>query len=498
MHCGKRSKIFLLCLIATNPMFYSPLLVRVHLSQGNPDFTYYGVVPSRIYSYNLTDTSDRNSVWRLDTGSVGNSSLLVIVAAEDSTHVKVNDLTLDKIADEFSIDSMEKHYVLFANGTMFKVVSDKQVSVLLLNYHSIPATTARECTLPFGFYTSTDGLFVGKEFVIMGSGQGINDADYMILALEKASVTVTRDDNTKYSYSLDANSYKNIILSPFRVYKIESTGNIMIQSGYVQGKGGDYVPCFSVPAAQGGFVGTYFLTMSLKSQEWGWDPLRDYGFRITASEDTQVKVYDLETKLEIDKLTISGGSGGRIQTEAVAIAVQSDKPITLSLIHNGSIEQTARNPSITGNSKYASYGHGVIFIGIQPNEDTMINLPIEAHIEAYFFANEETQLTIDGDIRIVHASSPLLYITPGTHIVQSDKNVVLQINFWPLEPDYQGLEYTGAIIPCIETVNINPEVTLVPIGEGFPIMYVVAGAAVAAVAVIMGLFVMRRRSSKPS
>jgi hypothetical protein len=236
----------------------------------------------------------------------------------------------------------------------------------------------------------------------------------------------------------------------------------------------------------------------LKSQEWGWDPIRDYGFRITASEDTQVKVYDLETKLEISELTIKGGSGGRIQTEAVAIAVQSDKPITLSLIHNGSIEQTATNPSITGNGMYASYGLGVLFVGIQPNEDTMIHLPTEAHIEAYFFANEETQLTIDGDIRTVHASSPLSYNLPGTHTVQSDKNVVLQINFWPLEPDYQGLEYTGAIIPCIETVNVNPEVTLVPIGEGFPIMYVVAGVAVAAVAMIMGLFVMRRRSSKPS
>ena len=498
MHFRKRSKIFLLCLIATNPIFYSPLLVRVHLSQGSPDFTYYGVVPSRIYRYNLTDTGDRNSLWRLDTGSVGNSSLLTIAAADDNTHVKVYNLMDNSVLDQFEINSMEKHFVLLANGTMFKVVSNNQVSVMLLNSHSIPAATARELTLPYCFYMSTDGLYVGKEFVIMGSGQGISDTDYMILALEKARVTVTKDDNTQYSYSLDANSYKNMLLSPFKVFRIESTGNIMIQSSYIAGKSGENVPCFPVPSAEGGFVGKFFLTKSLKSQEWGWDPIRDYGFRITASEDTQVKVYDLETKLEISELTIKGGSGGRFQTEAVAIAVQSDKPITLSLIHNGSIEQTATNPSITGNGMYASYGHGVLFVGIQPNEDTMIHMSTEAHIEAYFFANEETQLTIDGDIRTVHASSPLSYNLPGTHTVQSDKNVVLQINFWPLEPDYQGLEYTGAIIPCVETVNVNPEVTLVPIGEGFPIMYVVAGIAVAAVAVIMGLFVMRRRSSKPS
>ena len=465
------------------------LYPKVSPVSGNPDYTYYGVVPSKIYSYNLTDTNNLTSGWRLDIGSVGNSSLLVIVAAEDNTHVTVNDLTLDRIADDFSIDSMEKHYVLFANGTMFKVVSDKQVSVMLLNYHSIPAATALELTLPYGFYTSTDGLFVGKEFVILGSGQGIN-ADYRILALEKASVTVTRDDGTQYSLTIDANSYKDATLSPFRVYRIESTGNIMIHTGTIQGKGGDTVPCFSVPAAQGGFVGTYFLTKSLKSQEWGWDPLRNYGFRVTASEDTQVKVYDLETKLVITELTIMAGSGGRFQPESEAIAVESDKPITLSFIHNGTLEQTSR----TGTARYASYGHGVIFIGIQPDEDTMIHFPTEAHIEAYFFANEETQLTIDGDIFTAYANSPLSYITPGTHTVRSNQNVVLQINFWPLVPDYQGLEYEGAIIPCIETVNVNPEVTLVPIGEGFPIMYMMIGAGVAAVAVIVGLMIMRRRS----
>ncbi len=500
MHFGKHLRIILLCLIATISVSYYQLFVHINLTSGNPDFTYYGVVPSKIYSYNLTDTMDLNSGWRLDTGSVGNASLLVIVAAKDGTHVKVRDLTLGKIVDEFDINSMEKHYVLLANGTIFKVVSNNQVSVMLLNYHSIPAATALEFTLPFGFYMSTDGLYVGKEFVIIGSGQGIN-VDYILLALEKTKVTITRDDNTQFTYSLDANSYKYIILSPFKVYKIESTGNIMIQSGYVQGKGGDYVPCFTVPSAQGGFVGTCFFTLSLKSQEWGWDGNRDYGFRITASEDAQVKVYDLETKKEITELIIKAGSGDKVQTEAEAISVQSDKPITLSLIHNGSIEQTSRHVAggageLTG--KYASYGHGVLFIGIQPNEDTMIHLPADAQVEAYFFANEETQLTIDGDIYTVHASSALFYNAPGTHKVQSDKNVVLQINFWPLEPDYQGLEYTGAIVPCVETVNTNLEVKLTPLGEGFPIMYIIVGVAVAAVAAIMGLLVIRRRGGKPS
>ncbi|MEM2128981.1 MAG: hypothetical protein QXZ70_00125 [Candidatus Bathyarchaeia archaeon] len=493
MRFMKFSEKILICFIATLLTLSLSLTVKVPLSSGEPDYTYYGVVPARIYSYNLTDSGNRTSGWRLDTGSIGEASLVVIVAAEDGTHVRVYDLTLGRLAAEFDLNSMEKQYALFANGTMFKVVSNKHVSVMLLNYHSIPEPTALELTLPFGFYTTTDGLYVGKEFVIMGSGQGIS-TDYIILALEKSSVTITKDDGSQLSISLDPNSFKYITLSPYRVYRITSTGNIMVQSGYIQGRGGDYVPCFIVPSAEGGFVGTHFTTLSLKSQEWGWDPERDYGFRITALEDTTVRVYDLETKMEVAKVTVKGGTGTKVQVESRAIVVQSDKPITLAMLHNGSITQKARS----GTAQFASYGHGVLFIGIQPNVDTPIHLPTSAQIDAYFFAVEETTLVIDEDIYTIDADSPLPYITPGTHIVRANKNVVLQVNFWPLEPEYQGLEYTGAIIPCVETVNKNPEVTFTPIEGGFPIMYIVAGAAVAAVAAVVGLFAVKRRGGKPS
>jgi hypothetical protein len=133
-----------------------------------------------------------------------------------------------------------------------------------------------------------------------------------------------------------------------------------------------------------------------------------------------------------------------------------------------------------------------MFITIQPAEDTMIHLPTDAHIEAYFFASEATQLTIDGNTQTIQANTGFLYTVLGTHTVSADHNVVLQVNFWPLEPEYQGIWFSGAAIPCIETVNDNPTVTLTPI-EGFPMMYVIVGAAVAAVAVIVGIFVMRRR-----
>jgi hypothetical protein len=500
-----------------------PLSISVHPSSGaQVEYTYYGVVPSKIYRWVLNDLSDSNSGWRLDNGTiitasplspsgmtVATKSLLAVVAAQNSTNVGVYSLTLGSWTQVWggSLDSMGKKLVLLDNGTTFKVVSDKIVSVLLLNYQQLPSGSGGDSPVPHTFYTDVNGLYVGKEFVLMASTQAYyySGQVYAILALEKATITVTRDDGHQDTYTLGANSYQYILLSSFRVYKIESTGNIMIESGLIpsianSNEGTGDVNCFPVPSAQGGFVGTFFLTISIRSTD-GWDSARDYGFRISASANSHVQVYDLATQKEIKDLTVTGVTGIAIQPWPTnAIAVQSDNPITLSLIHNGSIVQS---PPLAGNKggRYSSYGNGVMFIGIQPNKETMVYLPTDAHVEAYFFASNQTQLTIDGAAYTIPSGSSYFYNQPGTHTVESNSNVVLQINCWPNAPDNQGLWYTGAAIPCIETVNNTPTVTLTPLGGGgFPMTYVIigVGAGVAVVAVVVGILMMRRRGGKPA
>jgi hypothetical protein len=432
--------------------------------------------------------------------------LLAIVAGENDTNVAVYNLTLNSWMQVWSgsLNSMEKQLLLLDNGTTFKVVSDKIVSVLLLNYQELPSASAANGPVPGTFYTDVNGSYVGKEFVLIASTQTYfySGEDYTIFALEKATVTVTSESGeVVWQGSLDANSYQYIVLNSFTVYKIESTGNIMVQSGTVptvanMNYGTGDVNCFPVPSAQGGFVGTFFLTVSVRTVTSGWDLTRDYGFRISALENAHVQVYDLDTKKLIDDLTVAGGTGVAIKPAANAIAVQSDNPITLSLIDNGSIlQQTPLAGNGINQGIYTAYGNGVMFIGIRPNQETMVYLPTDAYVEAYFFASNQTQLTIDGTAYTIPAGSSYPYSLPGTHTVESNSSVILQINFWPNTPSYQGLWYTGAAIPCIETVNSSPTVTLTPFGGGFPMMYVFAGvgAAVVVVIVVVGVLIIRRR-----
>ena len=467
-----------------------PLFSSIHLSVSNPDYTYYGVVPFKTYRYNLTDSFNPNSAYQLQSSA--NMSLLSVVASEDNTNFKVYNLTTGKQISEGHLASMQNQYTLLPNGTFFKVVSDKIVSVLLIQYASIPLSNVSG-TPPHTFYTSVDGLYVGKKFVFMADEGSGGAANYMIIALEKSTVTITKEDNTVNTISLDANAYKDWPFTAFKVYKIESTGNIMLQAGVIPQWGGD-VNCFAVPCAEGGFLGKFFVTKSIT----GYDPRRDYGYRISATEDAKVTVYDLETKQVIKEYDVIGGVGIGIQPPgANALFIQSDKPITLSMVHNGSIDQTRPLESALG-GPYTAYGEAISFIGVRANEATELYLPAQSQIEVYFFANQETHVTIDDTPHTIGANNYFVYTIPGNHMITSDKDIIVEINHWNGVPNFQGISFTGAIIPCIETVSTNPNVTLTPIGEGFPMMYIIIGGGVAAVAVIVGLLFMRRRGGKPS
>ncbi|MBS7657367.1 MAG: hypothetical protein QXI71_04685 [Candidatus Bathyarchaeia archaeon] len=453
-------------------------LSNVHESYGQEKYTYYGYVPAKIYNYNLTDNDDLNSGWRLDTGSVAEAALVAITATKDDTHIWVYCLDNGSLVSEAIIDSMQTHYVVFRNDTFFKVETSKLANVLLLNYEEVPldAKSVTAYPLPFTFHQDVNGAYVGKEFVFMAVQFNIY-LQYTVFALEDSKVTVTREDNNVQTFSLKANGYKRLIWEPFTVYKVESTGNIMIHSGNIDGT------TFFVPSAEGGFVGRNFYSLS----NTNWDATESYGYRISATQDTTVTVWSLETKEKILTANVKANSGLGFKPKAPAIFVHSNQPITLECIHNGSIMRSA-------SGIYGAYGSGIGFFGVRPNEDTPFFLPVESYVEAYVFAFEDTEITVDDNVYSIEADSHYVITTPGTHIIRANKKVIVETLNWPYTPEYQGLQYSGTAIPCIQTTDVIPEVKLTPIEEaGFPIMYIIIGAAAAAAGVIALLLIRSRR-----
>ncbi len=322
---------------------------------------------------------------------------------------------------------------------------------------------------------------------MLGSGSGYT-VGYAVFALENAEVIVTRNDSEQQQYSIPVNTWKEILWQPFRTYKVASTGYIMIQSGRPVNIWGDARSLF-LPSTEGGFVGNTFYSWSQPS----WDPTESYGFRVSAAQDAKITVWNLETKQQILTANVQAGSGVSFKPSANAIVVQSDKPITLQYLHNGSITNSQYS---TGPGIYGAYGSGVAYLGVKPNEDTTFYLSVDSYVEAYIFASEETDITLDGNDWIIQAGTYFSLSTPGTHTIRANKNVVVETLNWPNTPENQGLAYNGVQIPSVQTVDVVVDVTLTPLGEGFPIMYVVIGAAAAGICVIVAFIFMRGRGKK--
>jgi hypothetical protein len=491
--------IFLLC---SSFLVSFPTSVSKVNAQIEYPYKYYGYVPTKVYQYNLTDPnkqpSDSNK-WRLNTASPSRAAVVAVVGMKNNTHIRVSYLN-GTLVSEATINSMQKHYVIFPNDTFFKVETSELACVLLLNYGSKPLSdkdiaSYQNCSqamalwaqrsheagsypLPFTFYQDINGAYAGREFILMAVQNDIY-LQYTIFALEKSSITVTREDGQQWTYQLEANKWQRLMWEPFMTYKIESTGNIMIHSGNID------VYTFFLPSAQGGFVGTTFYSWS----NTNFDAGEDYGFRVSATQDSKITVWNLETQTQMFTAEVTAGGGYGFKPNAQAIVVQSDKPITLEYVHNGSI---ARGE----NGIYGAYGSGVGYFGVKPNENTSLYLPMESNVDAYIFASEDTQVTLDGVPRAIKADSYYQLDLPGTHVISSNKNVIVETLNWPLIPPYQGLQYAGTEIPCVQTMGVVPNVTLTPMGVGgFPVTYVIIGA-VAAIVVIAAFLFMRSRGKK--
>jgi hypothetical protein len=390
---------------------------------------------------------------------------------------------------------MENHCVMLRNGTFFKVVTDKLANVLLLNiisvdeakYTPLPADWNSLWTLPlpFTFFYDVNGVYVGKEFILMTVQINIYQ-QYTIFALEKSTITITREDGHVDTATIEANLWKKFVWEPFMVYHIESTGNIMINCGNI-GQTTFYVPC-----TEGGFVGRHFFSTSVERNTW--DTKESNGYRVSATKDTKITVWNLETKQQMFTADIPAGSGYGFKPASLVFFVESDQPVTLEHIHNGSIERAVNTGQTQG--IHGAYGSGVGYFGVKPNEDAPFYLPVDSYVEAYIFASEDTEVTIDGNPSTIKANNYYTFSSQGTHTISTNKNVVVETLNWPSTPEYQGLQYSGVQVPCIQTVDLMTGTTLIPLAEGFPTTYIIIGAAVAAIGIIAVLLFMKNRGKK--
>ena len=441
-----------------------PFLSHVQSEPNQGDYTYYGHIPAKIWNAAPPFYMRVVRNFTINPLTIAESGLVGVVAYADETEVEVYMLPSNELVRDEKIDEMEKMFVTLPNGTFFKVHASKLVTVELLGGNvggEELDPSMREGPTLASFYPSTDGTYVGKEFIFIAS-QGLTGVPYRILALEESEATVYKEDgSTPSSYSLKANEYMSLSLTAFKAYKVASTGNIMIQSGRGY-----------IPSVEGGYTGTRFYTISLPGTST-WDPAVAYGFQIIAAEEAKVTICDVEFRRKIDEFTVPARSNVTIKPDSHEIFIESDKPISVVYVHHG-----------VRRAGGWAYGAGLKYMGVSPDETSYVYVPVSTSQQSYVFAYKDgTVVTIDGAPMVLDADE-FFPLSSGLHEVETTENVLIQIVHWSKDPDFQGIQNFGTVVPAIETLGIKKTVELKPILEAEAVTTTYIYAAVAAVAVI--------------
>jgi len=431
--------------------------------------TYYGYVPWNIWR----NESRPGGVggWWLNPETMLDHGDLAVVGAHDATSVSIYTLPGKSLVKSFTVDKMESVITPLPNGTFFKIVASKPISVLLVGGSRMAKPDASFSS----FLPSIDGGYVGKEFTFLGvhsvtparsiETYGVSllpGLPYIVFALEDSTVRIWDENGAQIAeYNVKANKYKDFGISPYNAYRLESTGNVMVQAFVIE------QPCY-MPAVKGTFIGNIFYAAGSVPESGNVaNPLRFFLF--SSTEGGKANIYDLDFARKSMDLTVQAGENASLRvSNNQYMAVESDKPILLSW-----------------RSEYGAEG-GISVVGIAAGQTAGLFI---SPGEAYIFTYTDTVVTVD-DISLRLPPDGIQRLTRGWHTISTDQNIIVEtVNI----ADNQGLNIFGQYLPSAQSIGLRYEgLSLKPIEEQTPWLYYAAGGA-AVVAIVAIALILRRR-----
>jgi len=486
---ARGQKVMVLFLIVVSAVWMAGIGLRaayvvgrtasVRAEQG---YTYYGYVPSEIWWLEEIPGAQGYERYRVAPNSTRTQAYLSVIGNTADTSVAVYALPGRELITEFKVNRLENVRVKLSNGTFFKVVADRPVTVILMGGW---AEDAQDFTMTF--FTATDGGYVGKEFIfqaLLGNTMPNTGPPYQVHSLEDGHIVVYDvNESEALEFDLKANEMRQLALRPAALYRLVSTGYVLLQS-FVVGWGWDPYATVFYPAVQGGFLGRLFYGAGFRPELVG-SPFIPGEYYLTSTEDAEVSIVDLANKRKYGDLPLTRGEPRHMEIKVDHMALESDEEILL--MHRAS---------------------GLAYAGLKAGQTAYVYVPTEINFTgyAYLFASKPTTVTID-DTPMRLTGDDYAPLQGGLHRISASDNVVFQVVNWAREstieytyigipPKILRLSSFAACIPSVEAMSITHEdlKPKPPLGEETPWPYIAAGAAVVAV-VVAALFLRRGRGS---
>ena len=451
------------------------------LSTPEEEYVYYGYVPRNIYYYHNIGNIFVNPKWIIENTTIRDYALLVVIGNHENTSVEVLKLPEKEIIDKYTIDKMEYRITKLPNATCFKVITNRPATVLLMGGAALDTWPSNK-THKFWpgrraismFTTSTNGGYIGKEFIFLAT-TGLPTGRVDVYALEDSKVTVYDSQNRIVKeFEVKANDFKSVFLKSYEIYRVVSSGNIMVQVIDENREPDTLI----YPSATGGFIGTRFYGIGVVPEEW-LPSLEEMAFIVTGTEDFKLTVVDLKYKNTILEKEFKAGRLNKLKLESYCIGVESSKPVLFMYVG-------------------FALSKKVVFLGLRGGEEAYIYIP---EGETYIFsAYEDTTVTIDGVPLRLKRDSYML-VPRGLHRISADKTVLIEIvkygnlrtsvfrKIWEF-PYTAGFEAFAMIIPSVQGIEKNYNIALKSLRAGFPWEYVLLLAIV--IVAIIALIIVKK------
>jgi len=455
------------------------------IESDDDEWVYYGFSPSVNY------TSGSGS-------PLNDATWLTVVGYNDSTLVGIYDITGGKedLLDSFTIDRMTTYTmqlsVVEANFSIerfFKVVSDRPIAAFMQGGVEYMGATSETWGASL-FYPSTDGGFAGNEFIIMSAQAASmirrNGEDYVVFGVDDSDVVVQdADGRVVTTKHVAANSSKLLPLFPSKIYRIVSSGRIMMTS---------WSPStFTVtPSPLGGYVGTFFFSNPDVTER----PYLGSAVVVTVAQEksSSVEVIDMDTGSKVRDKELSPGALWFINREEADLTSKH-------LIAKGSADLVAYAGSTSTSGDIPDtigvLSHGIFFLGVRPDEPTTFHVPSRGIV---FSPESDAQAEVNG-IAFTIPKGSYKEIPPGTVTMVSNATLIVEVIS---NPPTVGTNLT--YMRCFGTYLITTEAVEItypppkpseegPTGGGLGIDMILIGAVVAVVVVAVAvIFVLRKRS----
>jgi len=494
-------------------------LFVAHPAKPSPEgeYVYYAYIPPSLCNLSVVERLGPE-VYEFAVKTYNYTSFpsnLELVGIEDNTNYYLYDLSTRELIRSGSLNKHQRVTISlgeFRTSTepfevedyYLKLVTDKPVSALLwggLFKMEIPFYGAAEWRIAetiSTFIPSVDSSFIGKEFVFIAFQTFwqpklyVNEENrYNLFATEDAKVKIyDSQGNLVQELSVGRLSMaRTDKLEPWSVYRVESTGNIMVY-------GTSMDSMTYVPSLTGGYVGRDFIATRAGSL-WAGDK---QSFIVVALEDARVSLYDMrkpagsaaDVTLEVKKGEMAFDTSIQV---SVPLRVKSTGDITL-LVGGNEWGWGATWSKDQGFVIPEYISEDVTLLGAKEGQEIGFYAPYRAVL----FASGDTEVEINGIPREMRRDD-FITLASGTYIVKpSSAPVVVEImgdtNVCALSwGPYitKGFDDWGAYL-------ISPDVlykTYAPIEEGGGVdifLYAGAGAAAAAVAVVLVVLMRRKRA----